>query len=398
MSLGRVAGYVICSTILLLRHFESNLICLFFKLPMAQIKFKTGQELQFFQTLRKRVDVYFRQHNMSTNANTAMVVKSLILLSVYILSFLALVLFPLPFGWALCLWVLLGISMAGIGMSIMHDANHGAYAANPRLNKIIGFSINIIGGMSANWKVQHNMLHHTYTNITGADEDIDTDKLMRFSPHLPHKHIHKEQWWYAFFFYAISTIYWALVKDFKQFWGYRKRGLHKSAAVEYRWLFVRLLAAKLAYFFVFFGVPMLVGIPFWQVLVGFILMHMVCGVILSVVFQLAHTVEETLHPLPDHLGTMEDTWAVHQLKTTMNFATKNKWLSWYIGGLNFQVEHHLFSRICHVHYPAIAPIVKQTALEFGLPYLEKRTFCSAFNSHIRLLKTLGRTPMDEIMG
>ena len=296
------------------------------------------------------------------------------------------------------LWFIMGVAKAGVGMSVMHDANHGAYASNDRVNKIIGYTINIVGGMGANWKVQHNMLHHTYTNITGADEDIDTDKLMRFSPHLPHKQVHKGQWWYAFFFYAISTMYWALVKDFKQFWGYRKRGLHRGAPAQHRWLFVRLLGAKLAYFFVFFGIPVLVGIPFWQALVGFTLMHVVCGVILSVVFQLAHTVEDTVHPLPDFKGSMEDSWAVHQLKTTMNFATKNKWLSWYVGGLNFQVEHHLFMRICHVHYPKIAPIVKQTAQEFGIPYLEKRTFGSAFNSHIRLLKTLGRTPMDEIMG
>jgi len=193
-------------------------------------------------------------------------------------------------------------------------------------------------------------------------------------------------------------MYWALVKDFKQFWGYRKRGLHKGAPAQHRWLFVRLLAAKLAYFFVFIGIPVLAGIPFWQVLIGFSLMHVVCGVVLSVVFQLAHTVEDTVHPMPNYTGNMEDSWAVHQLRTTMNFATKNKWLSWYVGGLNFQVEHHLFTRICHVHYPKIAPIVKQTAQEFGMPYLEKRTFWSAFNSHIRLLKTLGMTPMDEIMG
>jgi linoleoyl-CoA desaturase len=127
-------------------------------------------------------------------------------------------------------------------------------------------------------------------------------------------------------------------------------------------------------------------------------MHFTCGIILSIVFQLAHTVEETEFPLPDTTGSMEDSWAVHQLRTTMNFATKNKWLSWYVGGLNFQVEHHLFMRICHVHYPAIAPIVKQTAQEFGVPYLEKRTFSSAFLSHIRHLKKLGRTPLDEIMG
>jgi linoleoyl-CoA desaturase len=292
----------------------------------------------------------------------------------------------------------MGWAKAGVGMSVMHDANHGAYSASERANKIIGFTVNLVGGTSANWKVQHNILHHTYTNITGVDEDIETKVILRFSPHSPHLNFHKSQWWYAFLLYGISTIHWALLKDFKQFAKYRKRGLHKSASGKKNLLFVRLLAVKILYFFAFLGVPLLVGLPFWQVLVGFTVMHVSCGVILSIVFQLAHTVEETHFPMPDDVGSMEDSWAIHQLRTTMNFACNNKWLSWYVGGLNFQVEHHLFTRICHVHYPAIAPIVKKTAEEFGVPYLEKRTFGSAFRSHIRFLKTLGRAPMDEFMG
>ncbi len=365
---------------------------------MDNVKFKTGQDLRFFQTLRKRVDAYFQERHLSKHANAQMVIKSIILMAAYILPFLALVIFHIPFVYALPIWLLLGTAMAGIGMSIMHDANHGAYTSSERLNKFIGFTLNLIGGTSANWKVQHNMLHHTYTNITGLDEDIDTKTILRFSPHAPHRHIHKGQWWYAFLIYGIGTLYWALLKDFVQHWDYRKKGLHKGAAAKNNWLFARLIVAKLTYFFIFFGVTALVGIPFWQALVGFLVMHLACGIILSVIFQLAHTVEDTDYPMPDASGNMEDTWAIHQLRTTMNFACNNKWLSWYVGGLNFQVEHHLFSRICHVHYPAIAPIVKSTAHEFGVPYLEKRTFGGAFSSHVRFLKTLGMTPLNEIMG
>lgn len=365
---------------------------------MAEIQFKTGQELQFFQTLRKRVDAYFKDHNLSPNANTAMIVKTVILLSAYLLPFLALLIFPIPFGWALCIWILMGIAMAGVGMSVMHDANHGAYTASARLNNLIGLTANMIGGISANWKVQHNVLHHTYTNITGIDEDLDTNAILRLSPHTKHLHVHKAQWWYAFFIYAIGTLHWAILKDFKQHLQYQKSGLHKGTRTLNNWRFAKLIFLKAAYFFLFLGVPVLAGIPFLQVFTGFILMHATCGIILSVVFQLAHVVEETAFPMPDTKGNMEDSWAVHQLRTTMNFACNNKGLSWYVGGLNFQVEHHLFSRICHVHYPALAPIVKRTAQEFGFPYLEQRTFFGAFHSHIRLLKTRGITPIDEIMG
>jgi len=365
---------------------------------MKEIKFKTGEEIRFFQTLRERVERYFEERNLSKNANTAMVVKTIVLISAYVLPFVAILTLPMSFGVSLLLWLVMGWAMAGIGMSIMHDANHGAYSSNNRINKIIGRTLHAIGGTAENWKVQHNLLHHTWTNIQGVDEDIDTKVILRFSPHAQHRKIHKAQWWYAFGLYAISTIYWAALKDFKQHFAYRKRGLQKNSRLENNKILAGLIVTKLLYFFVFFGVPAIVGLPFWQVLAGFVVMHMACGLILSLVFQLAHTVGETHFGLPDEEGNMEDSWAVHQLRTTMNFACNNKWLSWYVGGLNFQVEHHLFTRICHVHYPAIRPIVKQTAEEFGLPYLEKSTFSGAFNSHVKFLKTLGRLPrLDEIM-
>jgi linoleoyl-CoA desaturase len=128
------------------------------------------------------------------------------------------------------------------------------------------------------------------------------------------------------------------------------------------------------------------------VALGFVLMHAVSGIVLTVVFQLAHTVEGTEHPLPDEHGTLENSWAIHQMLTTVNFSPNNRWLSWYVGGLNYQIEHHLFPNICHVHYPALAPIVRQTAAEFGIPYLQNDTFGQALKSHINLLHRLGRLP------
>lgn len=365
---------------------------------MKEVKFKSGEDLRFFHTLRSRVDAYFQERQLSKNANTTMVVKTVVFVGAYVLPFVAMLIFPMSFFIAMLLWLLMGWAKAGVGMSVMHDANHGAYSSNEKVNKAIGYVVNAIGGISANWKIQHNVIHHTYTNITGVDEDIDTDSIMRFSPHDDHKHIHKGQWWYAFFFYGISTLHWAVLKDFRQYYLYHKRGFLKKDKSRRSLLLTRLIAAKAVYFFVFFGVPALAGVPFLQTLIGFLIMHVTSGIILSVVFQLAHTVEDTEFPLPDKTGNMQDAWAVHQLRTTMNFACKNKLISWYVGGLNFQVEHHLFSKICHVHYPAIAPIVKKTAMEFGIPYLEKKTFGSAFLSHVRHLRTLGRTPLDEIMG
>ena len=149
---------------------------------------------------------------------------------------------------------------------------------------------------------------------------------------------------------------------------------------------------KIFYFFITLGIPIIAGIPVSYVITGFFIMHFAAGIILTVVFQMAHTVEGTAHPLPDEHGNIENSWAIHQMHTTVNFSHGNKFLTWYLGGLNYQVEHHLFPRICHVHYPALAPIVKKTAAEFGIPYLENKTFADAFQSHMNTLKKFGRLP------
>jgi linoleoyl-CoA desaturase len=117
-------------------------------------------------------------------------------------------------------------------------------------------------------------------------------------------------------------------------------------------------------------------------------MHLVAGFILSMIFQPAHVVKETTFPMPNLENEIENSWAVHELLTTANFARKNAVLNWYAGGLNFQVEHHLFPTICHIHYEALAPIVKETAEEFGLPYNEFETFSEAIKSHYDMLKRL----------
>jgi len=362
------------------------------------IKFAAGQELQFFSILRERVDQYFETNGISPKGNATMFIKTIVMLTLYLVPLLIVVLLQPSFSISLALWAIAGVWLAGIGMSVMHDANHGAYSENESVNNFVGMSLNLLGGSVMNWKLQHNLLHHTYTNITGLDEDIDTKLIIRLSPHAEKKPVHRHQWFYAFGLYAVLTLYWGLFKDLVQYFQYKKAGLNRQKGMKDVFWLIRISLVKIGYFFVMVGVPVLAGIPFYQVIIGFLLMHVVAGLILSVVFQMAHTVEETQFPVPDDKGQMENSWAVHQLKTTMNFSRGNKILSWYIGGLNFQVEHHLFTRICHVHYPAISEIVKETATEFGIPYLEKPTFVEALRSHIRLLKRHGYPSLIEIGG
>jgi linoleoyl-CoA desaturase len=366
----------------------------------GQVKFVNRDKNKFFGTLKKRVDQYFLDRGLSKYANPTLVVKTIVLLSLYILPFAALLFLQPSLPVALLLWLVMGVAVAGLGMSVMHDACHGAYSSNKIWNWIMAHVLNLLGGSTSNWKLQHNILHHTYTNVTHMDEDIDDKLMLRFSPHTAVKKVHRFQWIYSFLFYGLTTLYWVTAKDFIQFHKFRNNGVNANSAAENRIMMAKLIALKAVYLFVILGVPVLFfGLSLGAVLAGFVLMHFTAGLILTVIFQLAHSVEGTTHPLPDENGIIENDWAIHQLNTTVNFSRKNKWLSWYIGGLNFQVEHHLFPRVAHVHYPAIAHIVKETAEEFGIPYLEKETFGQALQSHIVFLKRLGRLPdLDEAIG
>ncbi|MFN8154995.1 MAG: acyl-CoA desaturase [Bacteroidia bacterium] len=356
----------------------------------GSIKFNSSDHRDFFKVLRKRVDQHFIDHQISKYANGKMIFKTIVILALYFIPYILLLTLSMHPGMMMLCWSLMGFGLAGIGMSIMHDANHGAYSANSYVNNLLGYSLNLIGGSVFNWKNQHNIMHHTYTNVVHYDEDIADKLILRMSPHTQVKKTHQFQYLYAFLLYGLITIYWALLKDFLQFRNHIVKGVNPQQAKSNRITLFRIIGAKIFYFSYMLVIPYFLspsGFGWW--IAGFFLMHLIAGFVLTVIFQLAHTVEGTQHPLASVEGNMENSWAVHQLCTTVDFARKNKLLSFYIGGLNYQVEHHLFPRICHIHYPKIAPIVEETAREFGIPYLYNDTFWQAFRSHVRTLQRFG---------
>ena len=253
----------------------------------------------------------------------------------------------------------------------------------------MGASMYLLGSHVFVWYVQHNVLHHTYTNIEGLDGDIGTKGPIRLSEHAPIKKIHRYQHLYAFVLYGLMTFL-KLVKDFSQLHNYNKEGITVAQRHSPILEWVKLLASKALYLLVIIGLPLwLTSFNIWQVLAGFFVMHWVTGVILSTIFQLAHVAEGADKPREQTTGLIEYDWVVHELQTTANFAKNNRLLNWYIGGLNFQIEHHLFPHVSHVHYRDIAPIVEKTAKEFGYTYNMKPTFIGALASHVRRLKELG---------
>lgn len=355
--------------------------------------FQRQDSLKFFRTLNSRVNNYFKDNNIKKSGNWALHLKTIIMFLLFLGPYFLILTLDIP-GWVqLLLTIIIGIGMAGVGMNVMHDGNHGAYSEKPWVNKIMGSSIYILAGNVYNWQVQHNVLHHTYTNIHGHDEDLDAGKIIRFSKEAEWKKFHRFQHYYSIFLYGLLTFNWALVADFKQMRRYLKRrlsyGEFKNPTFQWTVLFV----TKAIYFTIWLVVPMLLGVTWWKVLLGFFVMHYTAGLILSVVFQLAHVVEETHTPVPNEEGEMENTWAIHQLYTTANFAPKNRLINWYTGGLNHQIEHHIFPNISHIHYGKIAKIVKETAQEFNLPYYEFKTTREAIASHFRHLKELGAKPV-----
>ena len=359
------------------------------------VKFSTVNQSDFFKVLRDRVNVHFKENKRSKNANANMWFKTFFMLFLYLAPFSALFIFNITAFWQLMLvWTLMGLGMAGIGLSIMHDANHGSYSKNKQVNSALGFLLNLIGGYHVNWKIQHNVLHHTYTNIDGHDEDI-SKPIMRFSPDQERKPIFKYQIFYAPFLYGLMTIYWLLSKDFEQAVKYQKRGLLKAQGLTWTQAVLSILFNKLWYIGLFIVLPLVfLPFPWWQIMLGFLTMHIICGLILAFIFQPAHVVGETEFFSTEKSMTMENSFAIHQLLTTSNYAYKGRMFSWFVGGLNFQIEHHLFPNICHVHYRDLSPIVKRTALEFNLPYHHHPTFLGALSSHFKLLNDLGTGKYD----
>lgn len=365
-------------------------------MSISQIQFIASDKNKnlFFATIRQKVDAYFKENNLSKHYNRKMVIKTVVLITCFIAPFSILLITKPDTGLSLFIWGIMGFAMAGVGMSVMHDANHGAYSSNNKINYWLGHTLSVlVGGSVFNWKLQHNILHHTYTNIVNMDDDIDDKLVMRFSPHTPIKWYHKFQFIYAFLFYSILTLYWTLLKDFVQFHKYKKNGVNKETKKNNKIILTKIILSKTMYFFLFILMPVFIlKMPAFIYLCGYLLMHAIAGVILTITFQLAHTIEGTTHPLPDKNGTIENNWAIHQMNTTVNFSVKNKFISWYVGGLNFQIEHHLFPAICHIHYPKIAQIVKNTSEEYGIPYLENKTLALALKSHIRTLRRFGKLP------
>ncbi|SMO51523.1 fatty acid desaturase family protein [Fodinibius sediminis] len=359
----------------------------------TRISFKSKERKGFARELKHEVNSYFRENNISKHADHRMVLKTVVLLTLYFGSYGLII--SNSFGlWGMAfLCFVMGIGMAGIGFSVSHDALHGAYSSNKYINQFLGYTFDLLGANGYIWKITHNIIHHTYTNIYEHDEDLEVAEFIRLSPNAEHKPIHRIQHILAFIAYGFATLFWVFIKDYKYFFQSSLGPYEDKSHPLSEW--VTLILTKLIYYGYILVLPyMLLPVTWWQIAIGFFILHFTAGIILGVVFQLAHVVEGTEHPTENEEGNIENTWMIHQLETTSDFAHENKLLCWYIGGLNYQIEHHLFPKVCSIHYPAISSIVRSMAEKYDIPYNYHPTLGAAIASHYHTLQQFGRPAAD----
>jgi len=338
--------------------------------------------------LKNRVQEYFTSNNIKQSGGSKIMVKAIILVGLFAFLYLHLMIAKPVWWMALLECALLGVIVASIGFNVMHDGGHGSFSESRNVNKLASWSASMLGVSQFMWNMKHNVIHHTYTNVDGVDDDIEIGMMMRMAPTQEKLKFHKLQHIYFGFLYALMYVFWVFYSDYLKYFS-RKIGqfpIKKISTLEH----IQFWAVKIWHAIAFIAVPIYV-FGFWGWLAGFLVMAFVSGFILSIVFQLAHTVDDTEFPLPDaDTNRLPDEFAAHQIKTTANFATKNKMVSWFVGGLNFQVEHHLFPKVSHVHYPAINKIIIEVCKDHQIDYIEYPTVSKAIGAHVRFLKRMGQ--------
>jgi linoleoyl-CoA desaturase len=356
---------------------------------MAKPKF-IQRDLSFTQELKTKINEYFENNKINKTGNWHLYSKAIILVVALLALYVHLVFFTPPVALAIIECLLLGAVVAGIGFNVMHDGGHGSFSENKTLNNFASYSLDFLGGSSFMWNMKHNVIHHTYTNVEGYDDDIEAGIFLRLAASQPKYKIHKYQHLYFWAMYCVIYFFWIFFLDFQKYFT-RKIGRVEISKMSLRSHF-GFWSSKLIFGTIFMAIPIYVlGIVPWAI--GFFCFIFFTGLLIALVFQLAHTVEHTEMVFVDADPVIiESEWTVHQLRTTANFATKNKIVNWFTGGLNFQVEHHLFPRISHVHYPAISKILKDLCAKYDVPYNEYKRTRQAIASHIRFLKEMGSAP------
>jgi linoleoyl-CoA desaturase len=339
----------------------------------------------FPKVLRRRLERFFADADLSPKADGTMWGKIAVGMAVLAGCWIALYALR-PDSWKfVALYLLGGLAQTFLLLNIAHDSNHNAISSVPWVNKSLNYVFDACGINSYMWRLLHHRGHHSCINVHGEDDALTGRGLLRFTPHEPRRAMQRFQHIYALFLYAVYSLDYVFRKDFAAFffppYEYLKRIKHPAR--EYAILF----AGKAFYVTYMLILPVAVlGKPVLLVAGAFLLVHLIGGLIATLVFQTTHTVDSTYFPS----GRDEfDNGVYHIFATTADYATGNPLVGWLAGGLNHHIAHHLCPFVCHTHYAPLTRIVEETAEEFGVPYRQHRTMTRAIWHHLILLKQLG---------
>jgi fatty acid desaturase (delta-4 desaturase) len=278
---------------------------------------------------------------------------------------------------------LLGLFFAWIGMNIQHDANHGAISRNPKVNRILGMTQNWIGGSALDWIHQHVVQHHINPNDINCDPDIIGNDILRLNPLKPLAHIQLFQHLYIFVLFAIFGISYIFF-SFKHL----VDGFHfismSSLVTKYR----TLEEGTMLIFFCRWILLPLFQVPSLWTLINILPMFIVGGYYLAFFFLISHNFEGVSLNENRYIQEKENnSFLRRQIETASNVGST--WLCFFNGGLNYQIEHHLFPRIQHSHYPLISKVVKSYCEEKGIIYRHFPTVTENVLSCVRHLYQMG---------
>jgi linoleoyl-CoA desaturase len=359
------------------------------KSQQAKLSFSNGGD--FIRDTRREVELHLERPGVRRRARRRLYAKTVVAFALLLASWSTLVAVH-PSGWGIvACFAGLVLGTIVVAFCIQHDANHGAYFRTRRANHLMGWTSDALLGFSSYaWRVKHNVAHHTYTNVEGYDDDVDQLPFLRLMPSQERRPWYRLQHVYIWPLYSLMVLRWQTGADVAAI--VRGRVGQSALHVPRRWDLAGLVAGKAVFVGWALAVPMLVY-PWWGVLAVYVAVTMVTSLVSAVTFQLAHAVEEADFTTPSALAASPRVWAVHEVETTVDFCQRNPVLTWILGGLNFQIEHHLFPRVPHTHYAEIAGIVRRNAQLHGVRYTAQPTLRAAVGSHFRHLRAMGRVGM-----
>lgn len=356
---------------------------------MANISADT--HASFKKALFERLNHYFEVNRLSKKGNWEMTLKVTFALAWWIGSYFLLYAadwtYPQFFG----LYLLQGLGQIFMFLNIAHDANHNSISNNRFINKTLSYVLDACGISSYMWRVMHNKGHHSVMNVYGEDEGIFAHGIFRFSPDAPWRKSHRFQHIYVFFMYAITTLDFIFVKDFEYLFFKNNKHVENVKYPLSEWIII--IGSKIIYLTYMIAFPVLIlGFSVGQVVLAFLITHFIMGLVAAWIIQVAHLLDINEFPHARHDHDFVD----HIFATTTDYATRSRIANFICGGLNHHVVHHIFPQVAHTHYPKLTKIVRETAAEFGVDYRENVYMYQAMAHHVKLLKQLGKPPIQQL--